>query len=125
MITHLTASSNKSLSASSPYINSAIYFIGPTSASSFLYSASIAYFSSVRVSISLFAFFIFNKFSSISSVLLSGVILPISDRNLFITLFESAISCSAILRSLLISSCICCFFDSSRVDTLCNCFFAF
>ena len=41
----------------------------------------------MRVSISLFAFFIFNKFSSISSVLLSGVILPISDRNLFMTLF--------------------------------------
>ena len=50
IITHLTASSSISLSVS-PYINSARYFIGPTSASNFLYSACRAYFSSVKLSI--------------------------------------------------------------------------
>ena len=104
MITHLTASSNKSLSASSPYINSAIYFIGPTSASKALYSASSLYFSSVSVSISVLAFLILSRFSSIRAVLLSGAILPISLRSLLITLFESAISCSAISLNLLISA---------------------
>ena len=81
-----------------------MYLIGPTSASNFLYSASIVYFSSVSKSISALAFLIFNNSSSTSSVLLSVSTVPISVLSLLMTLLESAISCSAILRSLFISS---------------------
>ena len=46
MITQRTAFSSMFLSASSPYMNSAMYLIGPTSASSFLYSFSYTNFCS-------------------------------------------------------------------------------
>ena len=51
MITHLTASSNTLTVGSLPYINSAIYFIGPTSTSIAFISPFNVNFSSFKLSI--------------------------------------------------------------------------
>ena len=63
MITHLTADSNRLVLASSPYINCAMYLIGPTSASNCLVFASSVYFCDTSSSSVVLATFIF-AFSS-------------------------------------------------------------
>ena len=72
MITHLTASSSKFLSASPPYINSAIYLIGPTSDSNFITSPLSGSISKMYESILLFALIIFFSTFAICTSILSN-----------------------------------------------------
>ena len=86
-------------------MNSAMYLIGPTSASSFLYSPSSLYFSSVSVSISVLAVLI-RRFCSSTCASMSAVLsaLPTCVRKRLINLFDSATSRSALRRRRLISA---------------------
>ena len=93
------------LSADSPYTNSAMYLIGPTSASSLRYSASSAIFSSVSVSISVLAALMRSccvSMSASSSFALSTS--PSWLRSLSISICDCATCDSALVRNLCISS---------------------
>ena len=105
IMTHFTASSSIFLSAASPYTNSAIYLIGPTSASSLRYSASSCIFSSVNPSISVAAVAIRACCASMSPCTVSAVVvLPSCVRKRFISVLLLAICCSALLRKRVISA---------------------
>ena len=102
IITQRTASSNILRSATSPYTNSAIYLIGPTSASSFLYSCSSPNFVCVSSSISALADFTLANCSSINASMF-GAPVPNFSRSLFISVFDCVMLSSATLLSLAIS----------------------
>ena len=81
-----------------------MYLIGPTSASSFLYSASIVNFSSVNTSSSVFAVLILRFCSSIIASISTPVSVPSCLRKRSISLLLSSISNSALALSLFTSS---------------------
>ena len=107
MITHLTAASSRLVSACSPYMNSAIYLIGPTSASNLRYCFSYPNFSSRTTSIT-FCSPSIQPSRSVIRPSISCVLLLASLRNPLIRLLMSATSlaylASIAFRS--VSSCV-------------------